>query len=288
MKHGFLIRIASVFAMSAMSLQPIHGAEKARKEPKIKLDTLKPGKIKLDPRLGYVLVRLGPKAIGKNPAVSVGFSRIDPTTDTFFKFDSPKDVPASFFRSSAVAVNVGRSFGEVDGTGIYLVGFYPGRWIIGNVGSTCLSLGSYSFDVKQGEVTDIGTLLAAREDGQVSSPEFNDAKLSPDLVEFGTLMNIVMSEALYVKPASDAPTLPKELSAMPVTKAALTPDRRFGNTCMSLINRAASLPPIEHQKPMTREEAIAELARMNPPERVEAARKKAERERATANSSARK
>lgn len=270
----------------ATSVLPMPEAEaatpKAVKVQKIKLDTLKPGKIKLDARLGYVLMRIGPKPVDKNPSVSVSFSRIDPATNSFFDFKTPDDIPRDFWRTGSVAVNLGRSFGDVDGAGVYLVGFYPGRWIIGSVGSTCLSLGSYAFDVKQGEITDIGTLLAVRENGEADVPELKDAKLSQDLVEFGTMMNIVMSEALFVKTADDAPALPKELSVMPVIKAALTPDHRFDNTCMNLINRAASLPPLENRPPMTRDDAITALAKMNPPERVEAARKRAEKAKAAA------
>jgi hypothetical protein len=269
-------------ALTALSAQPSFAAEKAKKVEKIKLDTLKPGKIKIDPRLGYVMVRLGPKAADKNPSLTVGFSRIDAATNKPFDFTTVDDIPKDFWRTAGVAINVGRSFANVDGAGLYLVGFYPGRWQIGGVGQTCLSMGSYTFDVKQGEVTDIGTLLVARENGEAAAPELKDAKLSQDLVDFGTMMNIVMSEALYAKPASDTPTLPAELKAWPVTKATLTPDHRFDNNCATLINRAASLPPLGHQPPMTREEAVAALAKMNPPDRVEAARKRAEKAKAAA------
>lgn len=271
-----------LLAIAALSAQPSYAAEKAKKVPKIKLDTLKPGKIKLDNRLGYVLVRLGPKAADKNPALTVGFQRIDAETNKPFNFATIDDIPKDFWRTAGVGINVGRSFGNVDGTGIYYVGFYPGRWAIGGVGQTCMSLGSYTFDVKVGEVTDIGTLLVARENGEAEVPELKDAKLSQDLADFGTMMNIVMSEALYVKPASDTPTLPAELKSMPLVKATLTPDYRAENTCSSLINRATSLPPIGHQPPMTRDQAVEALTKLNPPERVEAARKKAERARAVA------
>ena len=271
-----------LLAIAALSAQPSYAAEKAKKVPKIKLDTLKPGKIKLDNRLGYVLVRLGPKAADKNPALTVGFQRIDAETNKPFNFATIDDIPKDFWRTAGVGINVGRSFGNVDGTGIYYVGFYPGRWAIGGVGQTCMSLGSYTFDVKVGEVTDIGTLLVARENGEAEVPELKDAKLSQDLADFGTMMNIVMSEALYVKPASDTPTLPAELKSMPLVKATLTPNYRAENTCSSLINRATSLPPIGHQPPMTRDQAVEALTKLNPPERVEAARKKAERARAVA------
>ncbi len=279
---SFKKAFALSLAIAALTAQPAYSAEKAKKVPKIKLETLKPGKIKLDNRLGYVLVRLGPKAADKNPALSVGFSRIDGATNAPFNFVTMNDIPKDFWRTSSVGINPGRSFGDVDGTGIYYVGFYPGRWVIGGVGQTCMSLGTYSFDVKQGEVTDIGTLLVARENGEAGVPELKDAKLSQDLADFGTMVNIVMSEALYVKPASNTPALPAELKAMPVVKATLTPDHRLDNSCASLINRAASLPPLGHQSPMTRDEAVAALAKMNPPERVEAARKRAERAKAVA------
>ncbi len=282
MIRALKIALVASLALSAMASSPSFAAEKAKKEPKIKLDTLKPGKIKLDPRLGYVLVRLGPKESGKNPALSVGFNRIDPATNKPFDFSTIDDIPKDFWRTAGVAINVGRSFGDADGAGVYYVGFYPGRWVINGVGSTCLSLGTYAFDVKAGEITDIGTLLVARENGETTVPELKDAKLSQDLVEFGTLMNIVMSEALYVKSGAATPTLPAELKAWPVAKATLTPDHRSDNVCATLINRVASLPPLGHQPPMTRDEAVAALAKINPPEKVEAARKKAEREKAAA------
>ncbi len=267
----------SAVALALLSASPANADNKPKKVEKIKLDTLKPGKIKIDPRLGYVLVRVGPKVAGKNPESSVGFSRIDPATDTFFDFATPEDIPRDFARTAGVVLNLGRSFGDSDGAGVYLIGFYPGRWVISGVGQTCLSMGSYTFDVKQGEVTDIGTLIVGRENGQSSAPELKGATLSPDLVSFGAMMNIVMSDALYAKPASDSPALPAELRAMPVTKAALKPDHRFVNSCQTLINRAASLPPLEARPPMTRDEAIVAISKINPAERVEAARKKAER-----------
>jgi hypothetical protein len=282
MIRSFKKALAVSLVLAALSSQPAYSAEKAKKVPKIKLETLKPGKIKLDDRLGYVMIRLGPKAADKNPALGVGFSRIDAATNKPFDFPTIDVIPKDFWRTASVGINVGRSFADVDGAGLYYIGFYPGRWVIGGVGQTCMSLGTYTFDVKQGEVTDIGTLLVARENGEAGVPELKDAKLSQDLAEFGTMMNIVMTEALYAKPASDTPTLPAELKAWPVTKATLMPDHRFDNNCTTLINRASSLPPLGHQPPMTRDEAVMALAKMNPPERVEAARKRAERAKAAA------
>lgn len=258
------------------------GAEPAKppKPAKIKLDTLKPDKVVIDPRLGYILVRVGPQDKPTDKPTPVAFLRIDENTGKNFTFADPKDIPPDFWRTLSVAVNTGRSFGQSEGAGVYLVGLYPGRWVINNVGTTCLTLGTYTFEVKQGEVTDIGTLLTAREDGSSTAPELKEAKLSTDLVEFGTLMNIVMSDALYVKPASDEPALPPLLAAMPRYKADLTPDFRSDNLCMGIINRAASLPTLGHQSPITAEQAAEAINRINPPALVEAARKKREKEAA--------
>ena len=269
---------AIALAAAAMLLGPLattaSAAEKPAKVPKIKLEPLKPGKIKLDPRLGYILVRMGPSSASEKP-VPVAFVRINATTGKPFEV-GVYEAGAPNFGTWTVAVNVGRSFGEVDGQSVYLLSAYPGQWVISNVGETCLSLGTYQFEVEQGEIADIGSLLTAREDGKSAVPQLAGVTLSPDLVEFGTMMNIVMSTALFAAPAEGTPALPAELAGLPVSKAALSPDFRMENRCQGLINRAASLPPMESAPPMTQAEAVAAIQRINPPEQVEAARKRAE------------
>lgn len=270
---------AITLAAAAMLFGPLatttSAAEKPAKVPKIKLEPLKPGKIKLDPRLGYILVRMGPSNANDKP-VPVAFVRINAATGKPFEPGDQEAAVPNFDRTVLVVVNVGRSFGEVDGQSVYLLSAYPGQWIISNVGETCLSLGTYQFEVKQGEIADIGSLLTAREDGKSAVPQLAGVTLSPDLAEFGTMTNIVMSNALFAAPAEGTPALPTELAGFPVAKAALSPDFRMENRCQGLINRAASLPPIESAPPMTQAEALAAIDKMNPPERVEAARKRAE------------
>lgn len=268
--------VALLLGVAAMPNLAVAQSPAPAKPAKIKLDTLKPGKLKLDSRLGYILVRIGPRKTPTDHPMPVAFIRIDEKTGTFFTFDKPEDTPADFWRTAAVAVNTSRSFGDSQGSGVYLVGAYPGRWVIGNVGTTCLSMGTYAFDVKQGEITDIGTLLTAREDGQSPAPELKGASLSADLASFGVMMNIVMSNALFARPASDVPALPAELQGMPRHHDELEPDFRFANTCTDLVNRAASLPPIGHQPPMTADEAVAAIAKINPAWRLEAKKKREE------------
>ena len=146
----------------------------------------------------------------------------------------------------------GDHFGSNGETSLYLVPVNPGKWVIGGAGNTVMSLGSYGFDVKPGEITYVGTILTDRENGKSDIAEFTSAKLSQDLAEFGTLMNIVMSDALLVRPAGESDPLPPAIAAHPVTRAALEPDVRFNNFLSALINRATGLPPLEHQ-PVDRE-----------------------------------
>lgn len=272
------IALAAAAMLSGPLATTASAAEKPAKVQKIKLEPLKPGKIKLDPRLGYILVRMGPSNASEKPT-PVAFVRINATTGKPFEV-GVYEAGVPNLGTWTVVVNVGRSFGEVDGQSVYLLSAYPGQWIISNVGETCLSLGTYQFEVKQGEIADIGSLLTAREDGKSGVPQLAGVTLSPDLVEFGTMMNIVMSTALFAAPAEGTPALPAELAGMPVSKAALSPDFRMENRCQGLINRAASLPPMESAPPMTQAEALAAIDKMNPPERVEAARKRAEQKAA--------
>lgn len=278
----------AALALAPFAAMPAQAQSAPAKVQKIKLDTLKPGKLKLDPRLGYILVRIGPKTSATDNPMSVGFSRFDAQTGKPVIGGDVQGLSADFWRTVAVGVNTGRSFGTTaDGAGIYLVSAYPGRWVISSVGasvygSTCLSMGTYAFDVKQGEISDIGTLLTGREDGQSPAAQLKGAKLSDDLVQFGTLMNIVMTNALYAMPASDDPALPPEMAAMPRSRVTLEPDVRMGNICNDMPNRALSLPPIGHQPPLTAEQARARIDEINPDELVErvAKRKAAEAARA--------
>lgn len=274
-----VIRAAALAAGLALATlaAPAMAQSAPAKEPKIKLDTLKPDKLKLDPRLGYILLRLGPKASPTDRPLPVVFQRIDETTNRFFKFEDGKSPPADFYRTVSVAVNSGRSFGDANGAGTYVVSAFPGRWIIHMTGSTCMSMGTYAFDVKQGEITDIGTLLTGAENGKSTAPELKDAKLSQDLIDFGVAMNIVMTNTLYAKPASDDPVLPAGLQLLPRRKGWASEDFRSDNSCLDLFNRAASLPPLEHRPPMTAQEAAAAIAAINPEYLVKRKQEKAEK-----------
>ena len=235
-------------AAAALALAP----QVASAAPKpAKPETLKKGPIAINPAMGYVLVRLGPKAPEGGKPDAISLTQADAATGRPYakaKFAADKYLA----RTASALVQPGRSFLDAAGAGTHIVMLYPGRWFVAAAGNTCMSMGSYAFDVKPGEITDIGTVMVGREDGKSPVPEIAKNKLSQDLVEFGTLMNIVMSHSLTMRAAVDGDPIPDEAKALPIRRAALIEDYRFDNSCQSLIGRAASLPPIERQPPLAK------------------------------------
>ena len=202
---------------------------------------IKAGALVADPALGYILVRLGPD---HNAAISLQRYAVDHGNVVLGKpgpnILSKKELDAAF-------VGGGNFIAETPDSRTYVVAARPGTWLIAGAGVTCFSLGSYGFEVKAGQVTDIGTVLTGLENGKSPVPEIAAAKLSQDLVDFGVVLNVVMSNAMLVRPATGSDAVPMALGGMTLRRAALIPDVRFANTCQTLVNRAIGLPPLEHQ-----------------------------------------
>jgi hypothetical protein len=230
------LAIAGALVVGSLAI-PI-GTVSAHKSLKLK-------ELKLDPTKGYILVRVGPSA-GKGDAPIVVFARMDPRTGTIFGEGKLNALSSKEYNASSAG---GGNFVATDGkTSAYVVPVNPGKWVIAGAGASIFSLGTYGFEVKAGEVVDIGTVLTGREDGKSPIPEIAAAKLSPDLVSFGTLMNIVMTDALLLKPPVDGAVPPAPIASWPVRPAVLEADVRFDNVYQGLINRVLGLPPMEHQQ----------------------------------------
>jgi len=202
---------------------------------------LKTKELVFDKTKGYILVRLGP---AKGAAPVVAFARLDPYTgkiigDGVLNALSKKEYNAA----SAGGGNLLSTDGK---TSLYVIPVNPGKWVITGTGMTIYSLGTYGFEVKEGETVNIGTILTGREDGKSEIPEIAAAKLSQDLVDFGTMMNIVMTDAMLLKPAGESDPTPPELASFNVRKAELIADIRFDNVYRGLVNRALGLPPMQH------------------------------------------
>lgn len=204
---------------------------------------LKPKEVVADPSKGYILVRVGPTP---GTVIGVAFARLNPYSG---KIIGDGKLNALSKKEYDAAIAAGGNFLSTDGdTNVYLIPVNPGKWVISGAGTSIFSLGTYGFEIKAGEVADIGTVLTGREDGKSKIPEIAAAKLSGDLVEFGTMVNIVMTDAMLLKPPVANVPVPKELNGWTVRAAEIQRDVRFDNVYQGLINRALGLPPMEHER----------------------------------------
>lgn len=196
----------------------------------------------LDPTKGYILVRVGPGSATETPT-GIAMARLDPVDGQ----------PIAGYGLSKKDFNVasvaGGNFLSSDGkTRLYLVPVNPGRWAVTGVGMTVFSMGTYGFDVRAGEIVHAGTILVGREDGKSPIAEIAEKRLSKDLVEFGTLTNIVMTDTFLVRPNEGQEALPTTIK-LPVRNAEYQADIRFKNTFTLMVNRAIGLPPMQHNPP---------------------------------------
>lgn len=207
---------------------------------------IRPGAVQLDRQLGYVLVRIGPTLNQRGRAPHLYLWRFDPERNEL-RTARRRD-PARVPRGEDAGAMLGRRpFMSTGETGIFLSSLTPGDYVIHGTDSTCFCLGTYSFTVRPGEVTDIGTVLIGPENGASPVEALRQHSLSPDILGRRYAVNDVM----LVQPATGAEALPPELEGLTVTRAELKPDVRFPNRGPVrltyrrglLLARAASLAP---------------------------------------------
>lgn len=206
---------------------------------------LKKGALKLDPKLGYVLVRVGPTAGSKGKAPNLYIHRFDPARGELRT--SRKADPARVAKGEdTTAVFGDRPFMGAGEAGVFISSVTPGDYVIHGTESTCFCLGTYAFSVQPGEITDIGTVTIARENGLTKTAALKEYVLSDDLLE----REFVVTDVIAVQAAREGDALPPEVGTARVTRAALTEGTRFLNRGTTrvlypgglLINRAAGLP----------------------------------------------
>jgi hypothetical protein len=207
--------------------------------------SLKPGVVKLDPALGYVMVRIGPTVGKKFRSSPLYLWRFDPLTSEV-RTKRKKD-PARVPKIEDDSVSLGdRVFVAGERTSVFLSSITPGDWVIHGSVKTCLCLGSYRFTVKPGEITDLGTVLIQSEAGGIDVPELRLESMSMDLLE----RPYAVPEAIFVKAAAEGDMVPAEVKDLVIKRAELVSDVRFANRAGLrylyygglLVNRAVGLP----------------------------------------------
>lgn len=125
-----------------------------------------------------------------------------------------------------------------EGSRLFLLEVDPGLWVVQGYGNTSFSLGSYSFELAAGEVTDLGVVAAENDWAEGQKPPnagsvFKMALAGP--FAKGPAM-APMRLSFRPREAGDLP-LPAGLPANRVKPVAFVPGATFGNYLGSLVNR---------------------------------------------------
>jgi hypothetical protein len=198
-------------------------------------ESLKLAPAALDPKLAYLLVRLGKRDDKVWNLVS--FYRYDPEAEDLRGKGRAKANPVPKGEDKAAVVGPKPFLAEDGNVRTYLVAVTPGRWVIASSPTTSYSLGSFQFDAKAGEITDLGTLYMGAENGSSIWPRLAAIHSAPDIEKRG----YTVADALLVEPAGETTTVPSAISALPRRPADYAPAPRFGNHSGQMINAVLPL-----------------------------------------------
>lgn len=215
---------------------------------------IEPGKLVYDASSGYIFACVAPMNGKQSFKQWLEFVRLDPATGKSMVQDRGglrstnarrvKDAAAIYYEAKPWTFDAGRD------RACFLTAITPGFWVVGSVGNTALSMGSYGFEVAPGKITHVGTILVGAEDGTSTIPEIASAKISDDLLNYGTLSKQLISWTIAWRPPVQE-DIPSNLSAYSAVLAT-TPQRdtRFDNYISGLVGRAADLGLMAHEKPV--------------------------------------
>lgn len=204
----------------------------------------------------YVLVWVGPMLGHKSFRGWLDFMKISPETGLTSRTDKGelRTINARAIKDAAAVYNEAKPFIVQGDLGLFLIPVIPGRWVLGGVNGTALSLGSYGFDIPAGTVTYVGKVLVGSEDGSSDVPEI---KARGELPEAGLIRRSApeISTIVLRRPSlSDIPSdiLPQSITGH-ISLAKIDEGIRFNNYLGGVINRAADLGPIPHALPIKKE-----------------------------------
>lgn len=141
-----------------------------------------------------------------------------------------------------VRLDSGRVFSKLGQTRTYVVEVPEGEYTVfgagldGFVSGTCMCMGSVRFEAKAGELTDLGAVLVAPEDGKTQIEELAPYE-APEYIRRKALPYV-----MAVRPASLGDPMPPALDGMKVVPAQYNAADKFLNFKGMLINR---MPPME-------------------------------------------
>ncbi|HYE28887.1 MAG TPA: hypothetical protein VEA61_11745 [Allosphingosinicella sp.] len=203
--------------------------------PTMAAEVLKLAPPSLDPKQAYLLVRLGKR--DEKVWNLVSFHRYDPKAEDLRGKGRAKGNPVPKGEDKAAVVGPKSFLAEDGDIRTYLVAVTPGRWVIASSPTTSYSLGSYQFDAKAGEITDLGTFYIGAENGSSIWPKLAGIRSAPDIEKRA----YTVADALLVERAGQTTPVPAAIAALPRRPAGYLPAPRFGNHSGQMINAVLPL-----------------------------------------------
>jgi hypothetical protein len=198
-------------------------------------EMLKAAPVSMDAAHAYLLVRLGKRT--DDVWNTVSFMPYDPVAEDLRGKGRAKSNRVPKGEDNAALISTKPFIAEEGNIRTYLVVVTPGRWVIASSPTTSYSLGSYQFEAKGGEITDLGTIYIGPENGSSIWPRLAAIHSSPDIERRG----YTVADAMLIEPATEGQAAPAVLAALPRHPAAYSPAPRFGNHSGQLINKALPL-----------------------------------------------
>lgn len=189
----------------------------------------------LDGTKAYVLVRLGERSPDLWNTLTL--SPYDAVAEDIRGKGRAKGNPVVKPADRAVLISAKPFIAEQDHVRTYLVSMTPGKYVIAGSPTTCFCLGSYQFDAVAGQITDLGTIYMAPENGSSSWAALANLRSSPDVEARG----YTVADAMAVYPWDSAMSVPATVASLPKVAAVFLIAKRFGNDQGKLLNRALPL-----------------------------------------------
>jgi hypothetical protein len=143
---------------------------------------------------------------------------------------APGQHAAEGFRSKPIA--------KGPGSRLFLIEVEPDLWVVQGFGNTSFSLGSYTFELAPGSVTDLGVVTAEPDWAEGQKPPNMGSLLGAALAgPFAKSQDIAPMRASFRPRAGGDIPIPAGIPAQAVRPVAFTPGAKFGNYLGGLVNR---------------------------------------------------
>jgi hypothetical protein len=188
--------------------------------------------IKVQPGAAYLIVRTIAEADFPVDFVFVKLLTADELRAATAKWQEDHD----FGRMENVVILHGRdSYARAGELKTFVLAVEPGTYLFaeqsGGINGTCVCMGSVKFEAKAGAVTDLGTILAARDHLPTSIPELTNVVRQKRILEDHWWF------LMAIRPATAVADVPESLRALPAEVADYRAVNKFPNYFGTLADR---------------------------------------------------